>query len=196
MEGQGGGNAQGVAHPSKNNKKDGRPVEISADAVEDLGAVLVLLPLVGVELENRLVHQVGAVLEKKIIKIIEASYDVINFKFAFVWSSFDGEGPNKCGLTFLSRQCQRGDPRKKRKKKRPLRRGSVVISSVRGTEVPGLNPTTVKFFWEKSSAVTNIDLNVGLKMKNIYLSIHRSIGRSSDVLNDNAGLCKFVVLLF
>ena len=38
------------------------PVEIGAHAVENLGTVLVLLPLVRVELKYGFVHQVGTVL--------------------------------------------------------------------------------------------------------------------------------------
>ena len=40
------------------------PVEVGADSVEDLGAVLILLPLGRVELEDGLVHQVDAILQE------------------------------------------------------------------------------------------------------------------------------------
>ena len=39
------------------------PVEVGTDTVEDLAAELILLPLDGVELEHRLVHQVHPLLQ-------------------------------------------------------------------------------------------------------------------------------------
>ena len=39
------------------------PVEVCTNAVENLGTELILLPLLGVELQHGLVHQVGPLLQ-------------------------------------------------------------------------------------------------------------------------------------
>jgi hypothetical protein len=57
------------------------PVEVGADTVEDLAAELILLPLVGVELQHRLVHQVHPLLHEQVLPCyLENDSKYFNFK--------------------------------------------------------------------------------------------------------------------